>query len=124
MGWQQESKILSSDEDSLDFFGISVSISPENIVVCAYGNDEDAEEATYHTGLELKFPSQHIAFRLGKSIEEQENPKAERINYGISLWYKSIEFISTIGYSKVYVFSEEGPFESHRTSFELRYGIK
>ena len=89
-----------------------------------YITGRDAEDATYHTGLELKFPGQHIAFRMGKSIEEQENPKAERINYGIRLWYRSIEFISTIGYSKVYVFTDEGPFESHRTSFELRFGIK
>lgn len=84
----------------------------------------DAQDATLHVGLELKVPDKNIAFRVGRSIEEKDNPKVRRINFGISLWYRSLEFITTMGYSKVYVFLDEGAFESNRPIFELRYGIR
>jgi len=84
----------------------------------------DARDATLHVGLELKVPRRNIAFKVGRSIEEKDNPKVRRVNYGISLWYRSLEFITTMGYSKIYVFEDEGAFESRRPIFELRYGIK
>ena len=84
----------------------------------------DTEDATYHMGMELRFPGQNFSFRVGRSSEKQFNPKIVRLNYGFSIWYQSVEFIATIDNSELEPVFADDTYENSATRFELRFGIR
>ncbi len=128
VNWVQKNKLLASDGTAYDNFGISVSISGDDVIVGANGNDDNGNNsgsAYIYSDLSTDIANEHskstLTFHLAQNYPNPFNP-VTHIRYGIlKASQVKIEVYNSLGQSVAEILNEHKPPDYHTIQFDGSY---